>query len=75
MEPSETANEYVSGTNDAVAQAALRTNLRNPRSEIGTGLLEWMGPPSVTPSSAPTTLLRDFFKRCIYATDAVGRIT
>jgi hypothetical protein len=34
-----------------------------------------MGPPSVTPSSAPTTLLRDFFKRCIYATDAVGRIT
>lgn len=74
---SDPANEYVSGTNDAAAQA-LRTNLRNPRSEIGTGLLEWMGRAfgdAVQRANYPVERLLQALPAAIYATDAVGRIT
>jgi PAS domain S-box-containing protein len=74
---SDSANEYVSGTNDAAAQA-LRTNLRNPRSEIGTGLLEWMGRAfgdAVQRANYPLERLLQALPAAIYATDAVGRIT
>jgi PAS domain S-box-containing protein len=74
---SDPANEYVSGTNDAAAQA-LRTNSRNPRSEIGTGLLDWMGRAfgdAVERANYPLARLLQALPAAIYATDAVGRIT
>ena len=54
---SDPANEYVSGTNDAAAQA-LRTNLRNLVVRSAPAFWNGWVAPSVTPSSAPTTLLR-----------------
>jgi PAS domain-containing protein len=74
---SDPANEYVSGTNDAAAQA-LMTNSRNPRSEIGTGLLDWMGRvfgDAVERANYPLERLLQALPAAIYATDAVGRIT